>query len=128
MRSTCPPHPGVCWKLVSKGLAPAKYIIVFVLAFGSMDGQDVLIYGCMCIDIFDRIQMYRLYKLIFSVMITKGSGKLTRGSREPLQLTPALMSFPFKGLHMCNCLPARLHIMKLFNEISIVQDRENRRN
>jgi hypothetical protein len=91
------PHPGVCWKLVSKGLAPAKYIIVFVLAFGSMDGQDVFIYGCMCIDIFDRIQMYRLYKLIFSVMITKGSGKLTRGSREPPAAHPRPYVVPLQG-------------------------------
>jgi hypothetical protein len=92
---------GVCCQFVYKGLAPESYIFCMLstvmthiyvirqatacsvqcceltrksppyLAFGSRDGQDISIYGCMCIDIL--ILVYRLYHFIFSVPITKGS-------------------------------------------------------
>jgi hypothetical protein len=58
----------VCCHVVNKKLAPASYIFFFVLA--CRDGQDVSIYGCMCID--NLILVYRLCN-IFSGPITKGS-------------------------------------------------------
>jgi hypothetical protein len=64
-------EPGVCCQFVNKGLTPTSYIFDLILEFGSGDRQDVLIYGCMCIDIF--ILVYLLYNLIFSVPVKKGS-------------------------------------------------------
>jgi hypothetical protein len=61
---------GVCFQFVNNRLAPASYVFFFVLAFGSRGGQDVLMYGCMCIDIL--MLVYCLYNLIFSVKITEG--------------------------------------------------------
>jgi hypothetical protein len=44
---------GVC-QFVNKGLVSANYIffLVSVLAFGSRNGQDVSVHGCMCVLIF----------------------------------------------------------------------------
>jgi hypothetical protein len=45
-------RPGTCCQF-NKGLAPASYILffVFILTFGSRDGQGVSIYGYMSIDV-----------------------------------------------------------------------------
>jgi hypothetical protein len=60
--------------LLTGGLAPGNchiFFLIFVLAFGSMDRQDVSIHGYMCVDIL--ILVYHLYNLIFSVLIILGS-------------------------------------------------------
>jgi hypothetical protein len=65
----------VCCNFVNKELAPARYILffVFVLAFGSRDGQDVSILGCMYKPVDILVLVYPLRNLMFSVPITKGS-------------------------------------------------------
>jgi hypothetical protein len=88
----------VCYESVDKRLAPASYIfctstvmthtrgIRQATAFGSRDGQGVLIYGPTCIDIL--IPVNRLHPLIFSVAIKKGSDNLPKINKEPTRVPP----------------------------------------
>jgi hypothetical protein len=62
---------GCAANLLTGGLHQQPILSFSFWAFGSRDRQEVLIYGCMCIDIL--ILVCHLHNLIFSALITKES-------------------------------------------------------